>query len=96
VAETTATLPAGWEERLVAVGNENTGGATGWCLEVHDLAASKLVAGREKDLDSMRGPFQHRLADPGRVEALLDAVPVSDEVRKLCFARVRRLVADPQ
>ncbi len=54
VDETTATLPAGWQQRLVPVHNENTGGATGWCLEVHDLAASKLAAGREKDLDFVR------------------------------------------
>ena len=38
VAPTTATLPAGWEERLVKVCNDNTGGAIGWCLESHDLA----------------------------------------------------------
>ena len=48
VGETTATLPAGWKERLVAVRNDNTRGATGWCLEPHDLVLSKLVAGREK------------------------------------------------
>jgi hypothetical protein len=47
VDDTTATLPSGWVERLVPIHNENTGGATGWCLEVHDLAVSKLVAGRE-------------------------------------------------
>lgn len=49
VDEATATLPSGWEERLVPVENVNTGGATGWCLDVHDLAISKLVAGRERD-----------------------------------------------
>jgi hypothetical protein len=70
------------------VRNENTKGATGWCLEVHDLAASKLVAGREKDFAFLRGLFQHGLADPGRVEALLDGLPVCDDLRKLCRARV--------
>jgi len=54
VDETTAVLPTGWEQRLVPIHNPNTGGATGWCLDVHDLAASKLVAGREKDLDFLR------------------------------------------
>src|SRR5437867_1833725 len=49
VGEETATLPAGWKERLVRVRTPATGGATGLCLEVHDLAVSKLVAGREKD-----------------------------------------------
>lgn len=38
VSPTTATLPVGWEERLIPLCNENTGGATGWCLEPHDLA----------------------------------------------------------
>src|SRR5258707_4971626 len=51
VDQTTATLPAGWDERLVPIHNENTACATGWCLEVHDLAASKLVAGRKTDLE---------------------------------------------
>ncbi|MFN9424263.1 DUF6036 family nucleotidyltransferase, partial [Gemmatimonas sp.] len=42
-----ATLPAGWEERTVAVRANET--STGLCLEGHDLAASKLVAFRDKD-----------------------------------------------
>lgn len=48
IDDTTATLPAGWANRLVPINNENTGGAIGWCLDVHDLALSKLVAGRDK------------------------------------------------
>src|SRR5437016_2684592 len=50
VSPNTATLPKGWEERLVRLSNENTGGAIGWCLDPHDLAFSKLAARREKDL----------------------------------------------
>ncbi len=34
--------------------NENTRGATGWCLEIHDLAISKLVAACEKNLDYLK------------------------------------------
>jgi hypothetical protein len=40
VDDTTATLPTGWTDRLIPIHNENTAGATGWCLEVHDLAIS--------------------------------------------------------
>lgn len=54
VDESTATLPEGWLDRLVPIRNENTAGATGWCLEVHDLAAAKLAAGRERDIDYLR------------------------------------------
>src|SRR6266508_6557476 len=50
VGPETATLPPGWEQRLIAITNENTRGAVGWCLEPHDLAISKLAARREKDL----------------------------------------------
>lgn len=43
-------LPAGWEERAIVVDNPNTYGFRGICLEPGDLAASKLAAGRPKDL----------------------------------------------
>lgn len=64
VAETTAILPEGWRSRLIPICNDNTRGATGWCLEVHDLAVSKLIAGREKDLEYLAALFRHRLASP--------------------------------
>ena len=47
--ETAGNLPRGWERRLCPIRNENTGGVTGWCLEIHDLAAGKYAAVREKD-----------------------------------------------
>ena len=49
VGPETAILPKGWRDRLLPVKNENTNGITGLCLEVHDLAISKLVANRPKD-----------------------------------------------
>lgn len=63
VSEATATLPPGWRERLVAVQNPNTRGATGLCLEVHDLLVAKSIAGREKDRRFVREAIRHRLAD---------------------------------
>jgi hypothetical protein len=45
-----ATLPLDWQDRTVPVRHPiGTRGGTGHCLEAHDLAASKLVADREKD-----------------------------------------------
>jgi hypothetical protein len=64
VDERTAVLPRGWDDRLVPIRNENTRGATGWCLEVHDLAVSKLAAGREKDLAYVETLFRRQLASP--------------------------------
>jgi hypothetical protein len=85
VDETTATLPAGWSERLVPICNENTGGSTGWCLEVHDLAASKLVAGRPRDLDFVTVLVRERMVDQAvlreRVEGLELSAGHVDTVR---------------
>lgn len=75
----TATTPAGWEQRLVQVSNENTGGATGWCLEVHDLLLSKCVAGRERDWEFAEEALRHRLADPAELRRRAVELPISPE-----------------
>ena len=75
VAPETAVLPAGWEERLVKVENENTRGVRGWCLEPHDLILSKLVAGRAKDLAFIKAALRHQLVAPAVLEERLAALP---------------------
>lgn len=77
VDDTTALLPAGWEDRLVAVSNANTGGAIGWCLEVHDLAASKLVAGRPRDTEFVRVLIREGMIEPAEIHRRLETVPAS-------------------
>ena len=50
-----ATLPEGWQLRVTPVFDEvSTNSKTGWCLETHDLATSKLVAYRQKYKDFVR------------------------------------------
>jgi len=93
VALETAVLPAGWQERLVPVRNANTGGGTGLYLEIHDLAISKLVAGREKDLEFVSGLFRHKLARVETVRERLTPTPMDDARRQLCFERLKRLAA---
>ena len=93
VDETTATLPAGWKERLVTVRNENTGGTTGWCLEVHDLAASKLAAGREKDLDFVRVLLREKMALAETLTARINALPLPDDQLELLHGRLTQLAS---
>jgi hypothetical protein len=93
VAEETAVLPAGWKNRLISVCNENTGGGTGLCLEVHDLAVSKLVAGREKDLDFVGALLRHRLANSEVMEQRLASTTLTAERRAIFLARLKRLKA---
>jgi hypothetical protein len=53
--EEAATLPISWKQRVTEVFDEiATNGKTGWCVEAHDLAASKLVAYRQKDRNFVR------------------------------------------
>ena len=63
VGERTAVLPKGWRQRLVRIENANTRGVAGLCLEVHDLAVAKHVAGREKDLEFTRELARHRMTE---------------------------------
>jgi len=44
----TVVLPTGWRERLQPLEDEN-GNVVAFCAEIHDVAVSKLIAGRAKD-----------------------------------------------
>jgi hypothetical protein len=69
------TLPAGWQERLVVVDNENTNGCRGLCLGPEDLAVSKLAAGRPKDLDYVAILIREKMITPATVDAFIARVP---------------------
>lgn len=70
-----AVLPEGWQRRTVMV--RGGGGATGRCLEVHDLAASKLAAFREKDRDFVRTLLVEELVKASRLRLRLGQLPKS-------------------
>jgi hypothetical protein len=93
VDETTATLPRGWQDRLVPIRNENTGGATGWCLEVHDLAASKLAAGREKDLAFVSLLVREKMVAAAALANRVEALPLPSGRLDLVRNRLQRLQA---
>lgn len=64
VGERTATVPPGWQRRLIRYQSDATEGIAALCLEPHDLAVAKLVAGRPKDYDYCRALISTGLADP--------------------------------
>jgi hypothetical protein len=79
----------------VPIHNENTRGATGWCLEPHDLAVSKIVAGREKDMEFVRAMLRHGLAHAETLRARLSTTPLADDdSRRLIEARLNRVAAN--
>lgn len=88
VSPATAVLPEGWEARLVPLKNENTGGAAGLCLDVHDLLLAKYAANRDKDRAFNRAVVAHGFADQSTLHALLAKMPISLEARNLIQALV--------
>jgi len=79
VGRETAVLPAGWEERLIEVATPATRGATGWCLEVHDLVISKYVANREKDRLFVKTVISHHMVDKSTLLHRLAGTKVSSQ-----------------
>lgn len=72
---------AGWSGRWPYHILSGPEGATGQCLEAHDLAASKLVAYREKDRVFVATLLSEGLVDDQELLGRIRALPVSDAVR---------------
>lgn len=89
VGPDTAVLPAGWERRLVRIQNVNTGGYTGACLEPHDLAASKLAAGRERDYEFVRALLRHGYVRPATLRRRIGRLPVAPAHRTRLLSWLR-------
>lgn len=88
VSPETATLPVGWQDRLVILKSENTGTGVGLCLSLHDLVLAKYVANREKDRAFNRAVIAAGLVEHHSLLELLERMPVPDAERE----RVRELV----
>jgi hypothetical protein len=76
VGPETSILPQGWQSRLVKIQNPNTNDAIAYCLEPHDLAASKLAAHRDKDLSFVATMLSHKIVDPAVLADRIDHMPL--------------------
>lgn len=88
VGKKTAVLPVDWESRLVEVNNESTNGVKGYCLEVHDLAISKFIAMRPKDLEFMQELVRHDMIDKKTMLRRLKQTDLEDSIRRNTQARI--------
>ncbi|HEY6241606.1 MAG TPA: DUF6036 family nucleotidyltransferase [Burkholderiales bacterium] len=95
VAPDTATLPRGWQRRLVRIENSNTGGYAGLCLEVNDLAISKYAAGRDKDLEFTRELARNRMTDKKALLGRLAATQLETALARAVRGRMERDFAPP-
>lgn len=85
--EEAASLPSGWRDRTVPVHDEiATLGYTGWCLEAHDLAASKLAAFRDRDREFVRLLLVHRLIDMDTLQDRIQGLNLEDDGTRVRIA----------
>jgi hypothetical protein len=83
VGPETAILPRHWKSRLVKLSTPSTNGTVGLCLSPLDLAVSKLVAGREKDISFVRGLRQAGLILESELERVASELTPEDRRRLL-------------
>ncbi len=89
----TATLPEGWQERAAVFNHEDPGGATALCPEPHDLVLSKLVAGREKDIEYARALVQAGIIDCATLRQRTTSLPVPPAQRRRILGTINRFEA---
>lgn len=94
VGPRTAVLAPGWQERLIPVRNEATRGATGWCLDTHDLVLAKLVAGRPKDLEFALEARRAALIELDELHRRCAQLDVDERLRHNVNARIERVARD--
>jgi hypothetical protein len=85
---TVSYAPQGWRDRTIRFATPATMGAEGLCMEPHDLAISKLCAGREKDLEFVRGLVEIGLVGKQLLLKRLAHVSAPAEVLTLAQRRI--------
>ena len=89
VSEKTSILPDGWQSRLIRIQNKNTGGGIGLCLEPHDLAIAKYIAGRPKDREYTFAMIRHELVSESLLLDRLRATNIDNEQKQGLFELIR-------
>lgn len=80
LGQATVVLPKDWEKRLQNLSDEK-GETIALCVEIHDVAVSKFIAGREKDFQFLKDSFERDLVNfevfAGRLQ-LVKEMPQSE------------------
>lgn len=84
----TATLPPRWRERTIRFERHDTGDAHAYCLDAHDLVISKLIAGREKDLDFAQALIGAGLIDHRALVRRVEEVAGADTITTAAVERL--------
>ena len=74
------------------------GHVKGYCISVEDLAASKLVAGRDKDFTFVIGMLENKITTPEKIEELINKLPRKKDIAldnlNICRERIQDKAED--
>ena len=87
----TATLPKGWKERTNKVQDYMDENKIGWCVEAHDLAASKLIAFRDKDREFVRRLLVEAMIEPEVLINRIKAIEEHDELKERALGWAKKM-----
>ncbi len=93
VSTSTATLPRGWEDRLVPFVPEDSHPAQAPCLDPSDLVVAKLVAGRRKDFAYASDLLAGGLVDVAVLRDRVEMLQVVGAVKRRVAGDLERLAA---
>lgn len=90
----TAALPEGWKDRTTKVQDYMDENNIGWCVEGHDLAASKLIAFRDKDRTFVRRLLIEDMIDVGELINRIQSIDTEKDLKKRALDWTKRIAAE--
>lgn len=90
----TASLPKGWKERTIKVQDYMDDNKIGWCVEAHDLAASKLIAFRDKDRTFVRRLLIEEMIDSSMLINRIQLIDTKKELKNRALDWTKRIAAE--
>jgi len=93
VSVATATLPDGWQDRLVRFNPPDSAPAEALCLDPSDLAVAKLVASRQKDIEYVASLLGSGHLEPEVLRERVASLSVVGAVRSRVSVLLERLIA---
>ena len=92
---TVSWAPEGWRDRVIRFETAATGGAIGLCMEPHDLVVAKLCAGREKDVEFVRGLVESEIVSRALLLQRLQTVTAPEPIVQIARQRLASMT-EPQ
>lgn len=80
VGPETAVLPRNWEKRLLEMTTAGTEYAKVFCLAPVDIAVSKLIAGRPKDISFVKNMLQLKIIDQAEIFQVLNELDLQHQI----------------